>query len=302
MFMLVRFPPMLVPPMSPEPSPLALERRRRRPALPLILSLLGLGAGVMVPSGATCAGDDPGSTSARTVETGEPLGERPRQPLVRLGRADAWFGLATAIGVGAAAFADHELRERALATDGDGARRLARGAEHLGSPEVVGTAILVGYVAGRALGRPALAGASARVGIPVAAAAVAAGAIKLAIGRVRPEDAAGESHPYQPFSGHDSFPSGHAALAFATATALDRETRAGWVPWVAYPLAALVGWSRVRDDKHWTSDVVAGAALGAWTAAKTYDAVREWEGRSGRLGIQIDGRGGALRTAVRFSY
>jgi len=289
--------------MSPEPNLLVLARRRRGPALPLILSLLAAGAGVMAPSRASCAGDDPGSNSARSVEpAGESTSERPRGPLLRLGRADAWFGLAAMVGVGAAAFADHELRERALATDGRRARRLAHAAEHLGSPEVVGPVILVGYVAGRALGRPALAGASARVGIPVAAAAVAAGAIKLAIGRVRPEDAAGESHPYQPFSGHDSFPSGHAALAFATATALDRETRAGWVPWVAYPLAALVGWSRVRDDKHWTSDVVAGAALGAWTAAKTYDAVREWEGRSGRLGIQIDGRGGALRTAVRFSY
>jgi membrane-associated phospholipid phosphatase len=115
-------------------------------------------------------------------------------------------------------------------------------------------------------------------------------------------EAAAGSGPYQPFSGHASFPSGHATLAFATATALDRETRAGWVPLVAYPLAALVGWSRVRDDQHWTSDVVAGAALGAWTAAKAHDALRGRQGRSGRLGIHLDGRSGAIRTAVRLSY
>jgi len=264
-----------------------------------MLSLLAWGAGVMAPSGASCAGDDRGSNSARPIE---PERERLRRPLVPLGRADAWFGLATMVGVGAAAFADHELRERALATDGRGARRLARAAEHLGSPEVVGPVILVGYVAGRALGRPALAGASARVGISVAAAGVAAGALKLAVGRVRPVDSGAESDPYQPFSGHASFPSGHAALAFAAATALDRETPAGWVPWVAYPLAALVGWSRVRDDQHWTSDVVAGAALGVWTSAKTYDALREREGRSGRLGIHVDGRGGTHRAAVQLSY
>ena len=269
------------------------------PALPIILWLLAVGAGVMAPSGASCAGDVPGSTSARPLE---PARERLRRPLVRLGRADAWFGLATMVGVGAAAFADHELRERALATDGRGARRLARAVQPLGAPGVVGPVILVGYVAGRVLGHPALARASVRVGIPVAVAGAAAGALKLTVGRVRPEDSVAESDPYQPFSGHASFPSGHAALAFATATALDRETRAGWVPWVAYPLAALVGWSRVRDDQHWTSDVVAGAALGAWTAAKTYDALREREGRSGRLGIHVDGRSGALHAAVRLSY
>ena len=53
-----------------------------------------------------------------------------------------------------------------------------------------------------------------------------------------------------------------------------RETTRGWVPWVAYPIASLVGWSRVQDDEHWASDVVAGAALGLWTARKTEEALR----------------------------
>jgi len=289
--------------MSPEPNLLVLARRRRGPALPLILSLLAAGAGVMAPSRASCAGDDPGSNSARSVEpAGESTSERPRGPLLRLGRADAWFGLAAMVGVGAAAFADHELRERALATDGRRARRLAHAAEHLGSPEVVGPALLLTWAAGRAFDRPRVAAVGRRIGLPVAAAVMVVGVVKVPVGRVRPEDSDTESDPWQPFSGHASFPSGHAAIAFATATAVDRETRAGWVPWVAYPLAALVGWSRVRDDQHWASDVVAGAALGVWTAAKTHDALREREGRSGRLGIQVEGRGGALRAAVRLSY
>lgn len=275
--------------MSLEPGIPAPARPRHRRALLLVLSLLASSA--IAAPGARCAGTEPDAGSSP-----------PERPLVRLKRADAWLGLATIAGVGAAAFADHELRERALATDGRGARRLARAVQPLGAPEVVGPVILMGYLAGRALGRPALAGASARIGIPVAVAAAATGAIKLAVGRVRPEDSAEESDPYQPFSGHASFPSGHAALAFATATALDRETSAGWVPWVAYPLAALVGWSRVRDDKHWTSDVVAGAVLGTWTAAKAHHVLREREGRSGRLGIRVEGRSGTIRAAVRLSY
>ena len=111
-----------------------------------------------------------------------------------------------------------------------------------------------------------------------------------------------EADPYQPFSGHASFPSGHSSLAFATATALDRETEAGWVPWVVYPIAGLVAWSRVHDDKHWTSDVVAGAALGAWTAAKTHDVLRERDRRAGRLGLWLGSGPGATRAAVRLSF
>lgn len=250
-----------------------------------IATLIGLGA--LLGPGAACA-DAPTRGTER--------------PLVRLTRADAWFGVAAVVATGAAAFADLEMRDRALATDGDGARHLARSVQPLGRPEVLGSAIALSYLAGRALDRPGLAAASVRVGIPVAVAAVATGGLKLAVGRVRPEDSAAESDPYQPFSGHASFPSGHSALAFATATALDRETEAGWVPWVVYPIAGLVAWSRVQDDKHWTSDVVAGAALGAWTAAKTHDVLRERDRRAGRLGLQFGSGPGATRAAVRLSF
>jgi membrane-associated phospholipid phosphatase len=220
-------------------------------------------------------------------------------PLVTFTRSDAAFGLAAAVAVGAAAFADHELRGRALATDGVHARRLSRLGEHLGSPEVVAPAIALAWLAGRALDRPALAAASLRVGVPVALTGVATLALKLAVGRVRPEDSAAEPDTYRPFSGHGSFPSGHASVAFAAATALDRETGSRWVPWVVYPLAGLVAWSRVRDDRHWTSDVVAGAALGAWTAAKTHEALRARAGRGGWLGLRVEPAAGGLRAAWR---
>jgi hypothetical protein len=60
-----------------------------------------------------------------------------------------------------------------------------------------------------------------------------------------------------------SFPSGHAASAFSLATVVAMQyRRSGWVPVVAYALAGGVGLSRVGLDKHWASDVFAGAVIG----------------------------------------
>jgi membrane-associated phospholipid phosphatase len=39
-----------------------------------------------------------------------------------------------------------------------------------------------------------------------------------------------------------------------------------WVPPVAYSLATLVGLSRIYDNAHWGSDVLAGAAIGFLSA------------------------------------
>lgn len=58
------------------------------------------------------------------------------------------------------------------------------------------------------------------------------------------------------------FPSGHAALAFATAAALAiLWPRSSW-RWLAYAFAAIVAVQRVGENAHWLSDVVAAAALG----------------------------------------
>jgi len=61
-----------------------------------------------------------------------------------------------------------------------------------------------------------------------------------------------------------SFPSGHTSAAFAMATVV-----ADYKPkyaWLAYGTAAAIGWSRVEVGAHHWQDVVAGAALGYFTA------------------------------------
>jgi len=59
---------------------------------------------------------------------------------------------------------------------------------------------------------------------------------------------------------HNSFPSGHASAAFAAAT-----MESAWHPKQApywYLGAALISYSRVRLNRHYVQDVLAGAALG----------------------------------------
>jgi membrane-associated phospholipid phosphatase len=62
-------------------------------------------------------------------------------------------------------------------------------------------------------------------------------------------------------SGNDSFPSGHTAIAFAAARFYDKrnnpETSA-----LLYAAAGLTALARVKADKHYNKDVLAGAALG----------------------------------------
>jgi membrane-associated phospholipid phosphatase len=63
--------------------------------------------------------------------------------------------------------------------------------------------------------------------------------------------------------GNGSFPSGHAIAAFSVATVIAR--RYGnhrWVPYAAYGMAGLVGFSRLTLSAHFLSDVFLGGALG----------------------------------------
>jgi membrane-associated phospholipid phosphatase len=108
-------------------------------------------------------------------------------------------------------------------------------------------------------GRPVARTAAARGVTAVALASVISnGPVKLVARRRRPP-----SSPHGaliPMPSSTSFPSGHAASAFAFATAASAE-----LPSLApalLPLAAAVAYSRVHAGVHYPSDVAAGAACG----------------------------------------
>jgi len=75
--------------------------------------------------------------------------------------------------------------------------------------------------------------------------------IKFATRRERPDG-----------SNRQSFPSGHSAVTFATATVIERHL--GWRKSVlGYAIASYVAASRLHDNRHYLSDVIFGAGVGA---------------------------------------
>ena len=89
--------------------------------------------------------------------------------------------------------------------------------------------------------------------------------LKLACGVLRPDE-----------SNFFSFPSGHTATAFMTATLLYKEYgfKSVWVGIVAYAAAIITGMTRILNNRHWTIDVIVGAALGILLTEMAYRMVK----------------------------
>ena len=81
------------------------------------------------------------------------------------------------------------------------------------------------------------------------------------------------SHVQKPYGGsYLAFPSGHTATAFATAELLRREYKdvSPWIGIAGYTAATITGALRIYNNKHWFSDVVAGAGLGILSTDLAY--------------------------------
>jgi membrane-associated phospholipid phosphatase len=91
--------------------------------------------------------------------------------------------------------------------------------------------------------------------------------------RARPETGENNYAWYGPFNGNgnESFFSGHTSLSFSTATMIFLHAdKKWWVGLLSYGTATAVGISRMQQQKHWGSDVLAGALVGTAVANFIY--------------------------------
>lgn len=119
----------------------------------------------------------------------------------------------------------------------------------IGNVLVQSGAAFATYMVGRALDKPRVATVGSELLRAQIVSQLTAQAVKIAARRTRPDGTT------------LSFPSGHTASAFATATVL--QSNFGWKAGVpAFSVAALIASSRMKDDRHYLSDVIAGATIG----------------------------------------
>ena len=102
-------------------------------------------------------------------------------------------------------------------------------------------------------------------------------------------------------SDNKSFPSGHAAMAFAAARSLDKEFRKEsiWIPIAGYAAATAIGVERVARDRHHWYDVVAGAAVGVGSAELTWWLSDKIFGKGSNVAVGTNGNGVDVVVAIK---
>jgi membrane-associated phospholipid phosphatase len=203
----------------------------------------------------------PLSAQQRTVPS-RPRVRVPAKPVIR------WWEAGAVVGLTAGSLAiDQSVRHWLVRDTARLPSFLVRTGDAFGSISYVYPALLVGTLSGKALGHRGLEGVSWRALESTVVAGAAALALKSAIGRRRPDVAPNTAFSFRPFAFKgNSFPSGHATVAFALATSLSAETKDHWTDALFYSAATLTGYSRINDDRHWLSDIVFGAGLGIISA------------------------------------
>ncbi len=176
-----------------------------------------------------------------------------------------WHGAIAVGGISALMLLDRSVQDATQDVRGHSSDGLASTVRHMGQPEVYGTITAGLLAAGLVSGDSRITRAGGRLAATMALTAGLTTAGKYVVGRPRP-DATLDGDDFFPFSGKEAMPSGHTAMAFALATSLAEDINRPWATAGLYSAAGAVAWSRLNDNRHWFSDVAAGALLGIASA------------------------------------
>ncbi len=186
---------------------------------------------------------------------------QPRRPAVV-----RWHHGLGALGVLAlVSLTDESLREELQAHRSEGRDDVARVFKRMGEPTVYVLPALGTIAAGAIVGDDRVTRAGGRITAGLLTAGLVTNLLKPAVGRRRPSDS-DDAFAFDPLSNRDAWPSGHTAMAFALATSLGDELHFTPATVLLYGAAGLTSWSRLNDNRHWGSDVLAGALVGITSA------------------------------------
>lgn len=187
--------------------------------------------------------------------------KRAHKPLLRWGEV---IGVAATTGIAVAL--DKTLRT----TFADTAAGFTRTATKLGNAQgsvFVYPTLIAFAIAGKLLPSKGMYGVASRALKSVVVGGAVGMVLKFGVGRVRPNASPDDQLKFHPVTIKDnSWPSGHTTVAFALATSFARETHNKIFDVAFFSLATLTAYSRLHDNKHWTSDVIGGAGLGILSA------------------------------------
>jgi membrane-associated phospholipid phosphatase len=232
-------------------------RNSCRGTIPFVVAVVGL----LAQSGLASAQAD-GADTAFSAPSASSAFSAFSAPSTDIRWYHAVAGLAA---VALSSVADESLRDEVQSHRSDGKDDFARVVRRMGQPEVYGAVGLGTIAVGILAGNPRVRRAGQRISAGLLTAAFVTMALKESVGRRRP-DASHDAFSFKPFSGRDAWPSGHTTMAFALAASVSDEVHSTPVTIGLYTGAALTGWSRINDDKHWLSDVAMGALVGITSA------------------------------------
>ena len=238
----------------------------------VVLSVISLSVLAVSPGRAQAAGPFPDHPMAAWGENGatlSPMTSDTTQPPVAARsyrRSIEWYhGLAALGAVVLATTIDEpiqrHLQDHRTQTKDD----VAYIFRQLGEPEVFLPVALAPVAVGLISGNKGILRAGGRISMSIITAAVVTDVLKMGVGRTRP-NATDNAYDFAPFSGNKSWPSGHTSVAFAMVTSVGDEIGSLPVSIALYTAAGLTGWSRLNDNRHWFSDVLAGALVGVTSA------------------------------------
>lgn len=198
----------------------------------------------------------------------------------------AWIA-PLAIGVSVAF--DEEAREGAIHSKSRSLDHLASLVNPLGTARKLVPAMAITY-AGAFLARDeSLERGTLNTAAGYVAADLVESLLKPIVGRERPH-ASGNSRRFHPFTENGdwhSFPSAHVSHITSIVEAVSEQTHSTPASAIGDLLISLMGWDRVYEDQHWTSDVTATIAISSLVSGAT---VRWLESRWARADAGANAR------------